>query len=71
MAKQRITVTNQIRKAILMCGMSRYAIAKQTGIGADMLCRFVHGERGLSSENTDKLCAFLGLELRPIRQKGR
>lgn len=68
------TVSDQLRQAIEAANVSRYQISKDVGISAPVLCRFVHSDCGLSLANIDKLCTYLGLELRPVRktkQKGR
>ncbi len=57
-------MTKQLIQAIEDSGESRYAIHKATGIDQGQLSKFVHGERGLSLETVDRLCAHLGLELR-------
>jgi hypothetical protein len=57
------TVTDQLRRTVEGCGQTRYAISKATGIPASVLSRFVVSGRGLRSENIDRLCAYLGLEL--------
>ncbi len=64
MRARKIKISDQIRKAIRQCSMSRYAIWKATGIDQATLSRFMSGERGLSMEAMDKLAEFLGLELR-------
>ncbi len=58
-----MTVTDQLRKAVERCGQTRYAISKATGVPASVLSRFVASGRGLRSENIDRLCAYLQLEL--------
>jgi hypothetical protein len=66
--------TEQLRRAILHDGRSRYAISRESGIDEAVLSRFVRGERGLSSETIDVLMEFLGLglEIRPRRKaRGR
>jgi hypothetical protein len=57
------TVSEQLREAVQQCGMTRYAISKETGIAPSVLSRFVASGRGLRSENFDRLCAFLGMVL--------
>jgi len=54
-----------LRREVKRAGVSRYRIAKDTGITQDILSRFVNGERGLSMENIDILCRYLELELTP------
>jgi plasmid maintenance system antidote protein VapI len=63
-----VPLTEQLRKAIEGCGVSRYRIAKETGVRAETLCRFVNGQRGLTMEALDTLAQYLGLELRPVRK---
>lgn len=66
------TVTDTLRRAVEDCGQTRYRIAKETGIPASVLSRFVASGAGLRSENLDRLCAYLGLVLKPGKaRKGR
>jgi plasmid maintenance system antidote protein VapI len=62
-------VSNALRLKIEGATVSRYAIAKTTGIQQATLSRFIHGQRGLDGKSIDKLAKFFGLELRPVRQK--
>lgn len=55
--------SDSLRQAIEHCELSRYRIAKETGIPQSQLSRFVHGQSGLSVENIDILCALLDLRL--------
>ena len=71
MAKRAKTVTEQLRQAIELSGQSRYAIWKATGIDQAQLSRFIVGERGLSLDALDRLCAHLGLELRLVQKTKR
>jgi hypothetical protein len=57
------SVTATLRAALERCGRTRYAVSKATGIPESTLSRFVASGRGLRSENTDKLSAYLGLVL--------
>ncbi len=61
--KKRDLVSDQVRVLIGNCGLSRYEIAKRTGIDASALARFVSGERGLSSRALDTLGELLDLEV--------
>jgi hypothetical protein len=64
--------TDQLRRAILDSGRTRYAIGRESGVAESVLSRFVRGERGLSSESIDVLMEYLGLEIRPQRKaRGR
>ncbi|MBX3401877.1 MAG: helix-turn-helix transcriptional regulator [Phycisphaeraceae bacterium] len=61
-----------LREALENCGQTRAEVSRQTGIDQAVLSRFVRGECALHSDNADKLAAYLGLELRPVRRvKGR
>jgi hypothetical protein len=65
------TLTQILRRAILDCGETRYALGRRTGIDSAVLSRFVRGERGLSSDSIDTLVAALDLEVRPRRRRKR
>jgi ribosome-binding protein aMBF1 (putative translation factor) len=62
MAK-RLPFTDQIRRAILDSGVSRYRIAKDTGIAESVLSRFMHGQIGFTLETLDKLGDYLQFDL--------
>ena len=60
------TVSEQLRAAILAAaeaGVTRYRIAKETGLEQSGLSRFVRGKVGLDLSSVDKLATYLGLEL--------
>jgi hypothetical protein len=59
-----------IVQAMAKCGKSRYQISKDTKIDQAILCRIVNGG-SCGMKTADKLCKYLGLELRPRRAKGR
>lgn len=74
MAGKRIKLSNQIRQAVDDCGLTRYAIAKETGIDNATLSRFMTGERGLPMKTLDVLADFLELNItmgRRSKGKGR
>ena len=66
MKKQLPAFSDQIRQAVTDCGLSQYAISKQTGISKSTLCRFMNGERGLPMTTLDTLAAYLRLEVRML-----
>lgn len=67
---KRVTVSEQLRKAVEQAPVSRYAISKATGVDQAVLSKFVRGERkGLSMETVDALCDYLGLTLVPKKPK--
>jgi hypothetical protein len=63
-------IVKSIGRAIGKCGQSRYEISKATGIDQAILCRIVNGG-SCGMRTADKLCKYLGLELRPRQAKGR
>ena len=68
MAK-KLPFTDQIRKAVLDCELTRYQIAQRTGIDQASLSRFVHGELGLSVAAIDTLAELLRLEVTQKKEK--
>ena len=72
---KRTKLSDQIRQAIESCGMTRYRIARETGISDATLSRFMSGERGLPMKTLDTLADFLDLnitmgKLKTKRKKG-
>jgi transcriptional regulator with XRE-family HTH domain len=61
--KQAKLLTDQIRQAIDDSGLTRYRIAKETGISESALAQFYNGHRGLSMEALNKLGEFLQLTI--------
>lgn len=66
-----MTLTDQLRKAIDDCGLTRYRISKQTGISESALSQFYNGRRGLSMEALNALGEFLQLKIVLGRKHGR
>jgi transcriptional regulator with XRE-family HTH domain len=64
--KQRMS--EGIRAEIQHATVSRYRIAKETGIEEATLSRFMSRERGLSMEALDALFEFFNLEIAPRRR---
>jgi hypothetical protein len=72
MAKKRPTkLTDQLRQAIDDSGLTRYEIAKQTGIDESALAKFYNGHRGLSMEALNALGEFLQLTIKLGRRPGK
>ncbi len=63
MSSRRLKLSEQVRRAIDGCGVTRYAIAKQTGIDQATLSRFMSGERGMPMKTMDALADFLELNI--------
>ena len=49
--------------------MSKYQLAKQSGVNISSVSKFLDGDRGLSLDGAERLAHALDLELRP-RRKG-
>lgn len=56
-------LTDQLRQAIDDSGLSRYRIAKETGVSESALAQFYNGHRGLSMEALNALGEFLQLTI--------
>jgi transcriptional regulator with XRE-family HTH domain len=63
MSKSKRTMTDVLKAAIRQCGVTRYRIAKDTGILETSLSRFMAGETSLRLDKADVLAEYLGLEL--------
>ena len=61
-------LTDQLRQAIKDSGLTRYRIAKETGISESTLAQFYNGQRGLSMEALNALGEFLQLTISLGRQ---
>ena len=70
MGAKRSSLSEQIRKAIASADVTRYRIAKETGIEESTLSRFMSGERGLSMEALDALFKYFDLDI-VARRKNR
>ncbi len=71
--KRPLRMTDQVRRAVVNCGQSRYKISQATGIAPATLARLVSGERFLSPKALDTLGEYLGLRIvagRPRAKKG-
>jgi plasmid maintenance system antidote protein VapI len=65
----RLSIVDQLRKAMRDSGETEYGIAKAAGVPQSVVNRFVRGERGISLETAARLCACLELQL--TRRHGR
>jgi len=63
-------LAESLRAVIQADDRTPYRLAKESGVSAAMLSRFIRGERDLTLTTAGKLCAVLGLKLTPTR-KGR
>jgi transcriptional regulator with XRE-family HTH domain len=64
MSKKRTNlVADQLRQAIDASGLTRYQIAKETGIDESALAKFYNGRRGLSMNALNALGELLQLRV--------
>jgi len=63
------TILDQVIRAIEESGITRYELAKRTGVSESALSRLVRGERSISVETLERLAEELGLELRISKKK--
>ena len=68
---RRTSFGDQIRVTFRESGLTRYQLAKRSGIPYSTIHRFMAGDRDIGLSNVERLCAVLDLELRPIRSKRR
>jgi transcriptional regulator with XRE-family HTH domain len=70
--KQAHPLTDQLRQAIVDSGLTRYRIAKETGVSEATLSKFHLGQRGLSMTAMDRVGELLGLKIvAEPKSKGR
>jgi len=60
---KKLSLSEQVRRAIDAAGVTRYRIAKDLDISEATLSRFMSGERGLTLKVLDRLAEYLGLTL--------
>ena len=56
-------LSQQLREAILKASMSRYQLAKESGVGEGSLSRFVHRQQSLTLDSVDAIGEVLGLQI--------
>lgn len=63
MATTRLSLSDQIRRAVKACGMSQYRICQEIDLHKSVLSRFMAGHCGLSVGTLDRLGKLLGLQV--------
>jgi transcriptional regulator with XRE-family HTH domain len=61
--KQRVKLSNQVRRAVDASGLSRYRICKEIGLDQSTLSYFMHGKGGLAIATLDALADLLRLDI--------
>jgi DNA transposition AAA+ family ATPase len=69
--KQSSLLTDQLRQSIDESGLTRYQIAKETGIDESALAKFYNGHRGLSMKALNALGECLQLQITLGRKSGK
>jgi plasmid maintenance system antidote protein VapI len=69
MPKRKLDIESQLRKAIIESPLSRYKIAKESGVGEAPLSLFVNRKRTLTLPSAARVADVLGLELKPRATK--
>jgi plasmid maintenance system antidote protein VapI len=62
-------ITDVLRRAILQSGLPLLRIEQETGVQRASLSRFVRGTNSLRLDMADRLAAYFGLELAPVKAK--
>ena len=63
--------SDEVRRAVEDCGLSRYRICRELGIAESTLSRFMSGERGLTMKCLDSLAELLDLHVVAGNRPGR
>ena len=69
MSNKRNTISQQLREAILNASMSRYQLAKLSGVGEGSLSRFVHEQQSLTLASVDAIGEVLKLRIESDSEK--
>jgi len=64
-----VILSDQVRKAIKGCGLTRYAIAKESGVSEGMLSRFMAGQTDMTLRTLDRIARLIGVTLKVSRPK--
>ena len=68
--KQRIKLSDQVRRAVDDSGLSRYRICLEIGLDQSTFSFFMHDKGGLAIATLDRLADLLGLDI-SVRAKGK
>jgi len=70
MGKERVKLSEQVRRAVEESGMSRYAICKAIGMHESVTSRLMNYKGRLQQDSLDTLADLLGLDI-TIRTRRR
>jgi transcriptional regulator with XRE-family HTH domain len=68
MGRKREKLSDQVRRAVVASGLSRYRICKTLGLAEATMSRFMNGQGGLSMAHLDALADLLNLNLHSKRK---
>ena len=68
MSKQKTDLAKGLRAAFKASGMSRFELAKRSGVSYSVIHRFFGGGRDLTLRTASRIADVLGMELRPKRK---
>lgn len=63
--------SDQLRKIIERAGITRYELAKRTGVQQSALSRFMAGSVGLTLDSIDRMAPVLGLKITGKRARAK
>ena len=69
MSKQPAPITDLLRETIIASKLPLLTLQQETGVKRASIMRFIRGEQSLRLDIADKLAAYFGLALRPIKAK--
>ena len=64
-----LPITDLLRETIIASKIPHLTLEQDTGVQRASIRRFIRGERSLRLDIADKLAAYFGLALRPVRKK--
>ena len=64
MSNKKTDLAKQLRVAFRRSGLSRFALARRSGVSYSCVHRFIGGDRDVTATTLSKLADVLGLELR-------
>lgn len=70
-AEKHTDLGEQLRGAFAKSGLTRNALARQSGVSYAVVHRFIGGERDVTLATASRLCKVLGLVLRPAAPRPR
>ena len=63
------TISEQLKKAIAESGLSQRQLGIESGVCRVSILRWLNGKQTLTLDAVDKLCAYFGLALAPVKTK--